>query len=97
MAGANGNRNYRPGWAAGSEDNWKRAYMAENDDQSAGRNDPVPGGGLLDLSDTPLHELLCRDRDDTVLVRALRRVTTEASRRRGDAVSAFGSSVFLTN
>lgn len=69
----------------------KRANMAETNDQSAGQGDLVPGSGLIDLSDTPLQELL--HRDDPVLAHALQRVTTEACHLRGDVVSAFGSSI----
>jgi hypothetical protein len=66
--------------------------MAETNDESNGGMGPVAGGGLIDLSDTPLHELLRRE-DDAVLVQALQRVTTEASRQFEDAVSAFNSSI----
>lgn len=66
--------------------------MAETRNPSAGYDDPAASGGLIDLSDVPLHELLCRD-DDTVLANALRRVTADASRHHGDAVSAFTSSI----
>jgi hypothetical protein len=67
--------------------------MAETNDDATGHDSPVSGGGLIDLSDAPLHELLRRE-DDTALAQALRRIAIEASRKRGDAVSSFGSSMF---
>jgi FXSXX-COOH protein len=67
--------------------------MAEIRDWSAaGHDDPAAGGGLIDLSGAPLHELLGRE-EDTVLAHALQRVITEASRQPGCAVTAFESAI----
>ncbi len=66
--------------------------MAEARNPSASYDDPAASGGLIDLSDVPLHELLRRD-DDSVLADALRRVTANTSRHTRDAVSAFTSSI----
>jgi hypothetical protein len=66
--------------------------MAETNKPFAGYDDSAARGGLIDLSDVPLHELLHRD-DDTVLVHALQRVITEVSRQSGCTVTAFGSAI----